>query len=1260
MLHRNGSWAALLALSAAGLTLGCGDGAICPSEIVVVFQTPAPAASVSGADDLDPGTAGIQTNVSVKSNLKKGDEFVLSITDTGGAVAQVSATSNGDGDVTFEDVTLPSGEVTMAVTGTSGSGCGTGSDEVTVSVITEAACGLAVVNGPLSNDFFAPIPVLNSTNDSDAALPNFQANFEVSSVAGFDVELFVLDVETGMEAAVGTVTADSSSGLASFATTLAQGRKAIRATCSKGGINEASATNTVEVDTVVPSCELIVPAEGITVTPDDDSDGDLGNGIQMTWRGTIDDASENDTDGESASFFRDALQFNALPVDDGASASELAEFTAPGTFALGFSTQDHAGNPCSAGFDVGVILDGCSISVDQPATIVLSDSDADDSNGMQTDVLVTVGTDCAGLDVFVDCGEGETSVAVAGDGVTTVPNVTLDTDSPSEGVGRCTARVVNSDNFETSDGRDVTWDTLAPGVNLVLVSPSSLSCGDSIARNTLNDADSNLANGFQIAAAVSAPLAVTRDLTVTNSGGTDTIGAPSGGVAINVTLLPGANDVRAVVSDAVGNEATSVPCNLVLEDITVDFDDPVDDGIVGIADGTVDGAGDLNLPVCVTVSEPGVTVTVTVDSTDFATAFNGTSFCTTTDVPLGEGTRVLTATAVSPDSRQGSRTLDVSVDLTSPGTITGLAATSSDHQSIDLSWDAEPTATTYLIRFATSDFSADPAVFLTQGEDWPGLVVSETTQLVGPIDSGTAYFIGVVAIDGAGNMSATTSVGPITPDYDATDSFSPALADFNPATQRGPNFGIRSARGDYNNDGFDDVAIAAPFNQFPTGAVYIYFGSVTGIATGGIGATTPDVVIQATSNFGFGNSLVRLNWSGGDGDGLAIGAPFPGGAVFVFHSDTLTNATGTLSEADRDIEIEIDGAATDWFTGGRVGWSLASGQLDAVGTQDDLIIGVPRGGINGGKSATSPGGNGGVAILYGGAITAGQDTITLSSNPVNANLQGLAGLIFENPETAVNSSQFSYEVAYLGDTRAGNGVGDIAISFYADALADTSDNIVFVLRGRTLLVPGMSFTTFVAGTDLRVVNPTPDETNEFGISMGSIADVSGDGFRDIVIGARLDNGTNDGTSTNTGRAWILDGSRTGTLTLSGTDDYITKISSVTAGTRRIGAGIANNALTASPDVNGDGVEDLVFSSGPGDLRVWFGGSIPAGDIEASTSDYLIPKPAAFTNSLASGFPAMVPVTWLGDINGDGLTDLGRADWSVGPDAKGIYDILWDE
>src|SRR5690606_33828910 len=104
-----------------------------------------------------------------------------------------------------------------------------------------------------------------------------------------------------------------------------------------------------------------------------------------------------------------------------------------------------------------------------------------------------------------------------------------------------------------------------------------------------------------------------------------------------------------------------------------------------------------------------------------------------------------------------------------------------------------------------------------EGENWPGAIVSEATQIVGGIDAGTTYFVGVVAVDAGGNMSNAVSSGAVTPAYDGTGAFSPLLADFDPATQRGPNFGIRHARGDFNNDSFDDIAIAAPFNEFPTG-----------------------------------------------------------------------------------------------------------------------------------------------------------------------------------------------------------------------------------------------------------------------------------------------------------------------------------------------------------------------------------------------------------------------------------------------------------
>jgi hypothetical protein len=195
----------------------------------LVISSPADGATVAASADLDASAAGLQTNIEVRSNFGSGVELILSVTDdTSGAVEQHTATVDGDGEATFASVTLPAGPVTLTADGASK--CGTATDSTSITVITDGACALTIDEGPIANDFYAPIPVLNSTNDSDPSLPNFQANVTVASAPGFSVEFLVLDVEAGSEASIGTMTADAS-GEAKFQTTLAQGRQVLRATC---------------------------------------------------------------------------------------------------------------------------------------------------------------------------------------------------------------------------------------------------------------------------------------------------------------------------------------------------------------------------------------------------------------------------------------------------------------------------------------------------------------------------------------------------------------------------------------------------------------------------------------------------------------------------------------------------------------------------------------------------------------------------------------------------------------------------------------------------------------------------------------------------------------------------------------------------------------------------------------------------------------------------------------------------------------------
>ncbi|HET6612500.1 MAG TPA: hypothetical protein VFG83_10940, partial [Kofleriaceae bacterium] len=147
---------------------------------------PQAGATISSVADIAAGEPGIQLDVSAQTNLIAGDAATLTVT-AGDSVAVYNAEVASGGEVTFSSVTMPAGEVSLTVSAESGEGCGSGSDTVSVIVSTDTPCTLAVDEGPIPSPYFDPLPVLNTTNDSDPALPNFQSNLTITTMPGFHV-----------------------------------------------------------------------------------------------------------------------------------------------------------------------------------------------------------------------------------------------------------------------------------------------------------------------------------------------------------------------------------------------------------------------------------------------------------------------------------------------------------------------------------------------------------------------------------------------------------------------------------------------------------------------------------------------------------------------------------------------------------------------------------------------------------------------------------------------------------------------------------------------------------------------------------------------------------------------------------------------------------------------------------------------------------------------------------------------------------------
>ncbi|MDC8016114.1 VCBS repeat-containing protein [Tahibacter soli] len=197
----------------------------------------------------------------------------------------------------------------------------------------------------------------------------------------------------------------------------------------------------------------------------------------------------------------------------------------------------------------------------------------------------------------------------------------------------------------------------------------------------------------------------------------------------------------------------------------------------------------------------------------------------------------------------------------------------------------------------------------------------------------------------------------------------------------GDRFGYALASGDFDADGYDDLAIGATGARCPdgttkSGAVIVMYGSASGIVTTrsrifrpGVGA----MLGTCTGGTLFGIDLQAAPFDSGLTSDLAIGT-YADAVHVVYAGDT-----GGLATAgnQRFTPADVPGAST----GGRFGSKLASGRLRRTTTglifgRTSLVVGAP------GEAANGLDESGSVAIFHanaGGLTASGVERWTRSA-----------------------------------------------------------------------------------------------------------------------------------------------------------------------------------------------------------------------------------------------------------------------------------------
>lgn len=453
-----------------------------------------------------------------------------------------------------------------------------------------------------------------------------------------------------------------------------------------------------------------------------------------------------------------------------------------------------------------------------------------------------------------------------------------------------------------------------------------------------------------------------------------------------------------------------------------------------------------------------------------------------------------------------------------------------------------------------------------------------------------------------------------------------------------------SGAGDVDNDGFSDVVVGVPNwdgGQSDEGGFFVYKGSATGLDI-----SSPQFIESNQTDAQLGESVSAAGDVNGDGyTELIVGAwlydkgQTDEGAAFIYHgsatglvvpaADTLegeqmdgwfgaavTNAGDVNGDGYADVGVGMPAYSNGEFQEGAV-WVFPG---SATGVQSvPLLAYEPNvANIRLGESVATCGdvnGDGYADFMAGSRRYSNPSPSEGATLIFHGSASGLPVVPDQTLESNQNSAEMGISIACAGDVN-GDGLSDLVIGCFLYDGPEVNEGVAWIYHGGTSGLGSLPSVLEANQTDARM-----------GYCVAHAGDVNGDGFDDLIVGAYL---WDDGEA-NEGGFFVYYGSPTG---FSATPDAILQMNQAAA---RMGTGVAG-----AGDVNGDGYADVIV----GAPNFTTGGPVGEGTIfvyHGSPSGISLTPDFQFESNVG-GAQLGNSVAGIGDINGDGYSDVAAGAW----------------